>query len=247
MRPMRELLLFLVLAATAAQAASPGPPVVLVTGTRIALDWPYAVLEAGMAAFEEERALAPQAALRFRLLLSPGVTILDNVALTLVDGDSLVPVPVTPAGLFQLDHMRRSAGASLAVNRNGGQFDGNRTPQPDVRTPGLPDHVRRLGDLRLECRVKMAMAKAVLGFLQSIAISALGGSDWCAPRKGGGYSVDTKLAAPQATLSHGNRTLVLPARGRGSVTMPIADPAWADNALVTFAQAAPQALPQAPQ
>jgi hypothetical protein len=234
---MRNLLFFLLLAATAAHAGPPEPPTVIVPGTKIAIGWPYAALAAGMAAFEDGHALAPQAALRFRLLLAPGVTVLDNVALTLVDGDSLAAVPVTPEGFFQLDRARRGDGAELAVNRNGGQFDGNRAPQPEVRTPGLPDNVRRLGDLRLECRVKMAIARNMLGFMQSAAISVLGGSNWCAPRKGGGYSVDTAAPLAQATLSQGNRTLVLPVRHGNVVTVPIADRAWADNALVTFDQA----------
>jgi len=244
---MRELLLFLLLAATAAQAAPPDPPKVFVPGTKIAMGWPYAVLAAGMAAFEEERELAPQAVLRFRLLLSPGVAVLDNIALTLVDGDHMAAVLITPEGFFQLDRARRGAGARLAVNRNGAQFDGNRAPQPDVRTPGLPGNVRRLGDLRLECQVKMAMAKATLSFMQGIAISALGGSDWCAPRKGGGYGVDTAEPVAHATLSEGTRVLSLPARGRNAVTVPIADRAWADDALVTFVRAPPPAPLQAPQ
>jgi hypothetical protein len=35
--------------------------------------------------------------------------------------------------------------------------------------------------------------------------------------------------------------LVLPARGCGSMTVPIADPDWADDALVTFSEVPPQA------
>jgi len=30
---------------------------------------------------------------------------------------------------------------------------------PEVRTPGLPENVRRLGDLRLECKVMIEIAK----------------------------------------------------------------------------------------
>jgi hypothetical protein len=241
---MRRPLLALLFAATATHAAPPDPPTVIVPGARIAIGWPYATLAAGMVAFEDERALAPQATLRFHLLLAPGVAVLANVALTLVDGDHLARVPITPEGFFRLDHTRRADGAQLAASRNGGQFDGNRAPQPDVRTPGLPDHVRRLGDLRLECRVKMAMAKEMLGFMQRTAISALGGSDWCAPRKGGGYMVDTALPVAHATLSQGTRTLALPVRGGSAVTVPIADNAWSDDALITF-QHGPglQALP----
>jgi hypothetical protein len=217
-------------------AAAPAePPTVLVPGTKIAIGWPYHVLAAGIEAFDDERTLAPRAVLRFRLLLAPGVATLDNVALTLVDGERLAPVPLTAEGYFTLDHRPLANNAELAVNRNAAQFDGNRTPQPDVRTVGLPHNVRRLGDLRLECRVKMAMAKELLGFMQSLALSALGGADWCAPRKGNaGYTLQGLAPVVRATLADGARSIVLAVKNGSAITVPVADRAWDDEALVTL-------------
>jgi hypothetical protein len=51
---------------------------------------------------------------------------------------------------------------------------------PDVRTPGVPATMRRLGDLRLECRVLVDIAKNYLGFLFRASINTLMlTSDWC--------------------------------------------------------------------
>lgn len=229
------LLLALVLVPVHAAADAPSEPAtVIVPGTRIALGWPYSALTAGVAAFDDGRALAPRAVLRFRLLLADGVTRLDNVMLTLDEGDTLTPVPLGTDGYFSAPRGPAARGARLAVNRNGGQFDGERTPQPDVRSPGLPDNVRRLGDLRLECRVKMAMAKETLGFASSLAISALGGMNWCAPRKEHGYTVTAARPVAQASLSEADRTMALPVKDHRRIAVPIADRSWGDGALVTF-------------
>ena len=228
------LSLALLAAAATAHAGPPEPPRVIVPGAKIAIGWPYAVLAEGMDAFDNgRRNLAPRAALRFRLLLAPGVTALDNIVMTLVDGDRLTPVPLAPDGFFTLARQDGPVDAELAVNRNAGQFDGNRTPQPDVRTPGLPANVRRMGDLRLECRVKMAMARQLLGFMRSAAISLAGGTDWCAPRKGGGYSVDAGTTAAHAALAEEGRALALAVKA-GAASIPIADSSWSNDALVTF-------------
>ncbi|QBE66137.1 hypothetical protein [Pseudoduganella lutea] len=231
------LLLALLTAAATAHAGpteATEPPRVIVPGAKIAIGWPYAVLAEGMDAFDDGRHdLAPRAGLRFRLLLTPGVTALDNVVMTLVDGDRLTPVPLALDGFFTLARQDLPGDAELAVNRNVGQFDANRTPQPDVRTPGLPDNVRRMGDLRLECRVKMAMARHLFGFMQSAAISLAGGTDWCAPRKGGGYSVNAGRPVAHAALAEEGRALALAVKA-GAAAIPIADPSWSDDALVTF-------------
>ncbi|QGZ37972.1 hypothetical protein IP92_05944 [Pseudoduganella flava] len=233
MRTTLPLLLALArLPAHAAPDAPSEPATVIVPGTRIALGWPYSALTAGLARFEDERALAPQAVLRFRLLLADGVTRLNNVVLTLDEGDTLTPVPLGEDGYFSAPRMQAARGARLAVNRNAGQFDGNRTPQPDVRTPGLPPNARRLGDLRLECRVKMAMAKEVIGFAGSLAISALGGIDWCAPRKGGGYGLTAERPVARAQLAEGDRTAPLPVKHGRQIAVPVADRSWSDAALL---------------
>lgn len=247
---------------TDAQQDPLDPPVVVVPGTKVALTWPWRTLAAGMEEFDDERDLAPHARLRFRLLLAEGVTALDGVALTLVDGATHTPVPATPDGYFTLSHERHADDATLAANRNGGQFDANRMPQPDIRTPGLPENVRRLGDLRLECRIKMAMAKDTLGFAKSALISTMVGWNWCAPRmakygeaekdsavqEGGkgrrkvneaGYSVTAAVSAQRATLRYGARTIDLPLRRATTAKVPIGDTSWPDDALVTFEPATP--------
>jgi hypothetical protein len=63
------------------------------------------------------------------------------------------PVPLAADNTFTLarDAKALAEDASVRPNRKAGSM----TWRAEVRTPGLPDNVRRLGDLRLECRVGM--------------------------------------------------------------------------------------------
>jgi len=97
----------------------------------------------------------------------------------------------------------------------------------------MPEHVRRLGDLRLECRVTIAIVKEQMPFLAKTALNTLMlTSDWCAKQ-------DFNLAVPgprygaHAVLRAGERTRALPSLG-WSVDVPIGDASWPDDALVQF-------------
>ena len=51
---------------------------------------------------------------------------------------------------------------------------------PEVRTPGLPENVRRLGDLRLECTVMIEIARKEIPLWGTVLVAgALGTRDWC--------------------------------------------------------------------
>ena len=71
-----------------------------------------------------------------------------------VAGDSIaIPLKVAPDQTFTLERNRTALkeNAQVIPNRKAGAM----TWRADVRTPGLPPNVRRLGDLRLECAVGM--------------------------------------------------------------------------------------------
>jgi hypothetical protein len=73
--------------------------------------------------------------------------------------------------------------------------------EPYVRTPGLPDTQFRLGDVRLDCQVKIAIAKDEIPFWANAVInSLLLTTDWCswfkgATPNGGDRSWSQKAAA----------------------------------------------------
>jgi hypothetical protein len=103
--------------------------------------------------FEEKRHLAPEAALRFKLLPREQDVTMQGIRLK-VEADSLaIPLKVSPDQTFALEVDRRALeeNARVIPNRKAGTM----TWRADVRTPGLPPGTRRLGDLRLECEVGM--------------------------------------------------------------------------------------------
>lgn len=103
--------------------------------------------------FEDKRHLAPQAALRFKLVPRTGEVTMQGIRLK-VEAESLaIPLKVSPDQTFELEVDRRAlkANARVIPNRKAGTM----TWRADVRTPGLPPDTRRLGDLRLECEVGM--------------------------------------------------------------------------------------------
>ncbi|MYN19536.1 hypothetical protein GTP81_22595 [Rugamonas sp. FT107W] len=139
--------------AGAAHAQQAEPPRVTVTATRDPVDKSYRKMIAGMQRFERDRALAPQATLRFELLPRLPTTRLDGITLRVV-GDTLsLPVAVAPDHTFTLplnDQALKEDAALIASSKTS-----TLTWRAQVRSPGVPANMRRLGDLRLECLVGM--------------------------------------------------------------------------------------------
>jgi hypothetical protein len=145
----------------------------------------YRAMLAGLDAFEEEHALAPAAPeVRFRLRprSSRPNADLDDLKLRIaLDVDS-IPVPLAPDHSFVLP---RSAEAEkengdLLLNKKKGDYRW----QADVFSAGVPANMRRLGDLRLECRVEVAVIKAEAPFwARALVNSFLLTSDWCSVEK----------------------------------------------------------------
>ena len=139
--------------AAAATGASNDTDAVVVSALRNPVDKSYRRMAEGVARFEERHHLAPQAELRFKLLPRSRATRMEAVELQIV-GDSFArPVALAPDHTFALEREPRALkeNASVQPNRRAGTL----TWRAEIRTPGLPDGVRRLGDLRLECEVGM--------------------------------------------------------------------------------------------
>ncbi|SFD69309.1 hypothetical protein SAMN05216204_13345 [Massilia yuzhufengensis] len=134
------------LAQAAGQAAT-----VTVQSTRDPVDKSYRKMIKGMERFAREHALAPNAPLRFQLL--PRLPTVDMTGITLrVAGDSAsIPVPVAPDNSFVLPRSEAALREDAAVLAN--RKTTSMTWRALIVTPGLPAGTRRLGDMRLECRV----------------------------------------------------------------------------------------------
>jgi hypothetical protein len=140
-------------AAATAQAASPENDAVAVTALRNPVDKPYRKMVAGLERFEKRRHLAPEAALRFKLLPRNRGTRMENLELEIAGKSFATPVAVASDQTFALvrDPRALKENASVIPNRKAGTM----TWRAEIRTPDLPPGTRRLGDLRLECEVGM--------------------------------------------------------------------------------------------
>ena len=195
----------------------------------------YRDIAAGLDAFDRHRALAPNAALRFRMRHKngPPATAADGLQLRLAsdDGSFQEPVPIDGEGLLTVARNRAAddADATFILNQKNGLYTGH----PEVRTAGLPDNVRRLGDLRLECRVTVAIFKEQIPFLAKATLNTLMlTSDWCA-KKEFNYGTLTPRAGVTGVLRDGERTRTLETHD-WDVLVPIGDTSWPDDALVQF-------------
>ena len=113
----------------------------------------YRKMISGMDLFEAERAMAPNAVLRFKLLPRRRETDMNNIDLAVVGTDVEFALPIAPDHTFALPRNPKALAedAQVVPNRKAQSM----TWRTDIRTPGLPPNTRRLGDLRLECRVGM--------------------------------------------------------------------------------------------
>lgn len=212
----------------------------------------YKVILAGLDAFEKHRRLAPAAEkLQFQLTTRKEDASTQPLAVRLVgDGGFSMPIALDAERRFVVPRSEAAedAESELELNRKRGAY---RTA-PDIRTPGLGAHQRRLGDLRLECKVTVAMAKEEIPTFWVLTINTiLMRTDWCgffgdqddtrfenASRKATfGYRAERPLA--QAVLVEGNRSALLKVNKDG-FSVPIGNATWSDDALIelTFADPA---------
>jgi hypothetical protein len=114
-----------------------------------------AQLLAARDAFEAHHALAPAASLAFRLYARLAPADLERLRLYWVAGDDRRPVALDDHQRFALDPAWTAPGADPDAVLQTNLPDGAVAWKIDVRTPGIGDDSRRLGDLRLECEADM--------------------------------------------------------------------------------------------
>jgi hypothetical protein len=194
----------------------------------------YRTVAAGLDAFDDYHQLAPAVPeLRFRMVPRDDLVQPDQPpSLRLAGDDFSQPIPIAPSGHFSVPRSAAAwdSDADLVLNRKKNTYRAS----VDIRTPGLPDNVRRLGDLRLECKVSVAIGKKEAPFwLVAAANAVLLTGDWCSKLQGEdsglGYLAQTELTA--ATLIEGERKLALRTEKR-IYTVPIGDASWGNDALV---------------
>lgn len=224
------LVLALACAAAAAQNEEP-VQVVAVDGIKNPEMRSYRSVRAGFEEFDAHRAMAPNAELRFRMLPRSQTAreTMDGMALRIVGEGDAIQVPIAPDGLFMLPRLPEGndGDTDLILNRKTGMYSG----RPDIRTAGLPDKMRRLGDLRLECKVTVAMLKTEMpfyarAFLNTLLLTA----DWCS-HKEIKFGFQAPVMVASVTQKYGERTLTL-ATHEWTYQVKLGDPSWPDDTLV---------------
>jgi hypothetical protein len=218
----------------------------------------YRAVWKGLETFEEQHALAPAVPqLRFRIMTNKskgkcigvcGTTALavpgagEQFALRIAGDDVSVPVPIAADGYFVVPRSEAlyDANADLILNQKKGSYK----LSVDVRTPGLPENVRRLGDLRLECKVQVAIVKEEIPlWIVALGNSVLLTRDWCMATMGkevpkfGFFSPGTLASA---TLTYGDRSEAVET-DKHSFKVKLGDKSWPDDAMVRL-QYAPEQL-----
>ena len=239
--------------------ASALPPV-SVTGSalRDPVEKSYRRMLRGMDLFERNRsAMAPAASLRFRLLQrKPGAS-LDNLELDVLGHTVDIPLKIAPDKTFELPRDARAHEEDAVVTPNRRAL--TMTWRADVRTPGLPPGTRRLGDLRLECRVGMEAGLVSNSPSWIVRLyDALDTTPAYCDRRNNEYLFFADRPLFGVTLVAGDRREALPA-GRlwagatddpglrqdlpfcdcemlvdRTYFLPLADPAWPHDTLVVF-------------
>jgi hypothetical protein len=110
-----------------------------------------------MQVFADNRQLAPDAVLRFRLYPRARDASFTGLVVTLVAENTEMPVELDANESFTLPMDARLVAQDPVVMTN--KKAGTYAWRVDIRSPGLPSGTRRLGDLRLECRVDMKGAE----------------------------------------------------------------------------------------
>ncbi len=194
--------------ALAQSIAQPKPDVVLpsvsATAVRDPVDKSYRKMIHGMEVFEQNRARAPSATLRYKLLPRLPGTNMSGISVDVVGETVATAVSVGRDQTFTLERDPKALAedASVIPNRPAGSM----TWRTEIRSPGLPPATRRLGDLRLECLVGMeaglvSNVKPIFGQLANLFV---GPADYCG-RVDSQYLYFAERPLFAVTLVHGER------------------------------------------
>jgi hypothetical protein len=197
----------------------------------------YRILHAGVVAFEEYHKLAPQAAeVRFKLRARKiaGSNPYYGLTLRLVGDDTSINLPFDTNDSFALPPKDAVADedADLVLNKQKGGYSW----LPVVRSAGIPEGMRRMGDLRLECQVMVAAAKKEIGLLYTAFVNTLMvTTDWCMQKRYEKVNLPSFSERPLAgaTLVEGDKRTELKIENDPIVFIaPLADSKVPDDALV---------------
>lgn len=197
------------LPAGALAAAAEPIQTVRVPYVRDPVDKSYRKMIKGMERFERERSLAPQATLRFRLLPRLPKNNLEGITLRVAGDNMSLPLTIAPDFSFVLPRSEQALREDAAVVAS--RKSDSMTWRAWVQSPDVAPGTRRLGDLRLECKVGMdaglvSNSSPLFAWLSN----ALTDTDQVCNNADGNYLFFAERPIFSVSLRHGERKEVLP-------------------------------------
>lgn len=213
----------------------------------------YRAVVAGLDKFDELHALAPAVPqLRFQIE-GQRDNALDGepLAVRIAADDFSIPLAIDQDRRFSVPRSQAAWDAKAEVLLNRKKRDARF--ETYVRSPGLADNQYRMGDVRLDCQVKVAIGKEEAPFWAiALGNSFLLTTDWCAWFKGETpkgvdrtWPRDAPARLSAATLRDGERKAALKVDGK-TFLVPIGDTSWSNDAIVEVEYAF-KAEPPAPE
>lgn len=168
----------------------------------------YRKMIRGMDLFEKQHSRAPNASLRFKLLPRRRDTDMSHIEMEVAGSTVGFALAVAPDHTFTLQRNQQAfdEDAQVIPDRKAQSM----TWRTEIRTPGLPPHTRRLGDMRLECAVGLeaglvSNSSTLAGRIASV-VAEIGYCD----RKDARYLFFADQPLFGVTLVAGQRREVLP-------------------------------------
>lgn len=194
--------------------------------------WPLRLLVRAQDVFDKRAPeKAPGATISFRLPKVDAAQGENHVVI--VRADQRIPLTMLSNTTFVLRQDTRSevSDASVVVDRNFPKGEFNH-PLVQVRSPGLQDGVKRMGDLRLACEAQIEMAKGEgLKFRAVLGAVSLFGFNVC--NKLEAVKVDEPAGKYDTVMvEDGSRRLVQSAEDKNQVEL--GDNAWSDEARISY-------------
>jgi hypothetical protein len=201
----------------------------------------YRAIVAGLDIFDALHALAPDVPrLLFAARSAQGGPLRGAVPAAKLSGDDFsLSLPLDGEAQFSVPRNQQAwdSKAELVLDRKRREV----RVWPSINSPGLRANQRRLGDIRLECQVVLAVAKKeaplwAVALVNTVILTP----DWCGFMKNKDRLWDVAMAAPlaSAVLVDGNRSAALKVKGN-RFRIPIGDTSWSNDALIEVAFAAP--------
>lgn len=137
----------------------------------------YSQMQKGLKAYAEYKKLAPNSELYFILIPKSKDISMEGLTMRLANDDSSVNIPIDANGKFQLPdiELKHEDEYDLILNKLKGQF----YFVAHVKSAGLADDVKRMGDLRLECQVRWAVEKQDVSVVFSTFVKLFAAGNPC--------------------------------------------------------------------